>query len=102
MDISSARYSGDMEINCDYIGMLEDRGCGCFAVCDGSLSGLNGDKVSELVIDSVLSDFKNTSDITRILSPVILKTQMKNFGNLRTRLKTMAKKRLMKLPPLLC
>lgn len=65
MDISSARYSGDMEINCDYIGMLEDRGCGCFAVCDGSLSGLNGDKVSELVIDSVLSDFKNTSDITR-------------------------------------
>ena len=57
MDISSARYSGDMEINCDYIGMLEDRGCGCFAVCDGSLSGLNGDKVSELVIDSVLSDF---------------------------------------------
>lgn len=35
MDISSARYSGDMEINCDYIGMLEDRGCGCLLYVTG-------------------------------------------------------------------
>ena len=65
MDISSARNSGNLEVNRDYIGMLEDCGCGCFAVCDGSLSSSDGDKISEAVIDSIMFDFKNTQAVTR-------------------------------------
>ncbi|HIV85493.1 MAG TPA: protein phosphatase 2C domain-containing protein [Candidatus Monoglobus merdigallinarum] len=65
MDISSARNAGEAEINRDYIGMLEDRGCGCFAVCDGSPSSFAASNASEIVIDSVLSDFKKTSDVSR-------------------------------------
>lgn len=65
MDISSTRNIGGREINQDYLGMLEDCGCGCFAVSDGSPCANGGEKISETVIDSVLDDFKNTSDITR-------------------------------------
>ncbi len=65
MDISSVRNSGDQEINRDFIGMLEDCGCGCFAVCDASCCTADGDKISEMVIDSFIYDFKNTSAVTR-------------------------------------
>lgn len=65
MDISSTRNSAGLEINHDYIGMLEDRDCACFAICDGSLSSANGDKTAETVIDSIIFDFKNTQAITR-------------------------------------
>lgn len=65
MDISTTRNSAELDINQDYIGMLEDRECACFAVCDGSPSTTGGDVASETVIDSVLDDFKNTRSITR-------------------------------------
>lgn len=65
MDISSARNSGGTEINCDYIGMLEDGGVGCFAVCDGSPSSDPALGTAEMVIDSFMEDFKATSDVTR-------------------------------------
>lgn len=65
MDISSAHSAGELDVNRDYIGMLEDGGCGCFAVCDGSPSSFEATDASEIVIDSVLADFKNTSDVTR-------------------------------------
>lgn len=65
MDISSTRNIGGLEINRDYLGMLEDCGCGCFAVSDGSPCMSDGDRIAETVIDSILDDFKDTSDITR-------------------------------------
>ncbi len=65
MDISSSRNAGDTDVNRDYIGMYEEGGCGCFAVCDGSPSSPEAEGVSEIVIDSFISDFKNTSGINR-------------------------------------
>lgn len=82
MDISSTRNPGDQDLNRDYIGMLEDCGCGCFAVCDGSFSTSDGDKVSEMVIDSFLEDFKNTSAVTR-------ETTVEYFKNADEKLWTM-------------
>ena len=64
MDISSARNSGGTE-NRDYLGMLEDGGVGCFAVCDGSSSSGDAIDTAEMVIDSFMADFKATSNVTR-------------------------------------
>lgn len=65
MDISSSRNAGKVDVNRDYLGMLEDGGCGCFAVCDGSPGSAGTDEGSSIVIDSMMTDFKNTSDVTR-------------------------------------
>lgn len=65
MDISSARNSGGTSLNRDYIGMLEDGGVGCFAVCDGSPGSAETVDTAETVIDSFMDDFKATSDVTR-------------------------------------
>ncbi len=64
MDISSVRNSGGTGVNCDYLGMMEDGGVGCFAVCDGSPSSDPGLGTAETVIDSFMEDFKATSDIS--------------------------------------
>ncbi len=64
MDISSARSSGGTDVNCDYLGMMEDGGVGCFAVCDGSPSSDPSLGTAETVIDSFMEDFKATSDIS--------------------------------------
>ena len=65
MDISSARNSGGTSLNRDYIGMLEDGGVGCFAVCDGSPGSPEAVDTAETVIDSFMEDFKATSGVTR-------------------------------------
>ncbi len=58
MDISSSRNAGKVDVNRDYLGMLEDGGCGCFAVCDGSPGSAGTDEGSSIVIDSMMTDFK--------------------------------------------
>ena len=65
MDISSSTYYGDVEINQDSIGTLEDGGCACFVVADGSLSTSGGNIASDTIVKSVLNDFKNTNSVTR-------------------------------------
>ena len=65
MDISSARNSGGTDINRDYLGMMEDGGIGCFAVCDGSPSSSDAENTAETVVDSFMDDFKATSDVNR-------------------------------------
>lgn len=87
MDISSVRNSGTADLNRDFIGMLEDCGCGCFAVCDASLSTADGDKVAELIIDSILDDFKNTSAVTR-------ETIVKYFSSADDKLRAMTQEKM--------
>lgn len=76
MDISSVRNSGNPNMSRDYLGMMEDGGVGCYAVCDGSPGSHKDLDSAEMVIDSFMEDFKATSTVTE----ETVKEYFKNAG----------------------
>ncbi|MEG1880612.1 MAG: protein phosphatase 2C domain-containing protein [Oscillospiraceae bacterium] len=60
LDTASVCNIGGREVNEDFVGILEDGGCACFAVVDAKGSS----KVAETITKSILNDFKNSRNIT--------------------------------------
>ena len=65
LDFASVCVCGERTENHDYVGILEEYHCSCFAVADGKSTP----DASEAVIKSILEDFKLQSDITTATLP---------------------------------
>lgn len=65
LDFASVCAGGKDKENHDYVGVLEESHCTCFAIADGK----NTPDASEIVVNSVMSDFKQQSDITTLTLP---------------------------------
>lgn len=65
MDFASLCETGQKDTNNDFIGISEDLHCACFAVADGK----SNSAASEIIVSSVLSDFKSSAEITTTSIP---------------------------------
>lgn len=69
LDFASLSVPANGGVNHDHMGILEESHCACFSVSDGKKT----DGTAELVIKTVLDDFKQQSDITTSSLPRIFK-----------------------------
>lgn len=81
LDFASVQVCGEKHENRDYIGVLEEYHCTCFAVSDGK-DVPNG---SEIIIKSVLDDFKQQSDITTATLPRIFENAQNTLADMQAR-----------------
>ena len=65
VDFASVCVHGANQENNDYIGILEEYYCTCFAVADGK----SDPESSEVAIKTILEDFKNQNEITTATMP---------------------------------
>ncbi len=65
LDFASVCVRGAKQENHDYIGILEEYYCACFAVSDGK----NTPDSSEIAVKTILEDFKHQSEITTATMP---------------------------------
>ena len=75
MDFASMCEIGQKENNNDFIGISEDLHCACFAVADGK----NNAAASEIIINSVLNDFKSSAEITTTSIPNFFENAQKEL-----------------------
>lgn len=65
LDFASVCVCGEKQENHDYVGILEEYYCNCFAVSDGKSMA----HMSELAVKTILADFKEQSEITTATMP---------------------------------
>ncbi len=65
LDFASVCVCGEKQTNHDYVGILEEYYCACFAVADGKETP----KTSEFAVQTILEDFKQQSEITTATMP---------------------------------